>query len=66
MARTRGLDRIPFDKSLQADIEVWHISKEAQVDYAVTSYWYGAPGASCNRTPQPEEAVAPISQVAAQ
>ena len=66
VARTRSLDRIPFDKSLQVDIEVWHINKTIQVDYAVTSYWYGAPGASCNRTPQTEDAAGPISQAPAQ
>jgi len=33
------------------------------VDYAVTSYWYALPGAASNRTPQPDEAAAPIAEL---
>ena len=58
--RTRNLDAIPFEKSIKVDMEIWHW-KSVQMDYAVTSYWYAVPGATSNRAPQPEEAVAPIS-----
>ena len=61
--RTRILDAIPFDKSIKVDMEIWHW-KSVQMDYAVTSYWYALPGATSNRAPQPEEAVAPISSLA--
>jgi hypothetical protein len=43
--RVRGLDAIPFDRSLKFDMEILHWN-EAKVDLAVTTYWYGAPGAS--------------------
>ena len=60
--RTRILDAIPFEKSIKVDMEIWHW-KDVKVDYAVTSYWYALPGATSNRTPQPEEAVAPLSKL---
>lgn len=60
--RTRSLDRIPFTKSLQFDIEVWHWA-DCKVGYAATTYWYARPGATCNRLPQPEEAVRPLVEL---
>ena len=57
--RTRSLDAIPFTKSLKTDIEIWHWA-DCKVNYAVTTYWYALPGATCNVKPMPEEAVAPI------
>jgi hypothetical protein len=65
VSRVRSLDRIPFSRDFRFDIEVWNGNAKAIEDYAATSYWYAAPGATCNRTPQPEEATAPISQVKA-
>ncbi|MCE9546457.1 MAG: DUF2961 domain-containing protein [Planctomycetia bacterium] len=38
--RVRCLDRIPFKKSLQFDMEVWNWAK-TQADYSVATYWYG-------------------------
>ena len=57
--RSRNLDTIPFQRSLQFDFEImtW---KDSRVDYAATTYWYGAPGARANRMPQPEEARRPL------
>ena len=57
--RARNLDAIPFQRSLQFDFEIstW---KDSRVDYAGTTYWYGAPGATVNREPQPEEARRPV------
>jgi hypothetical protein len=60
--RTRILDAIPFEKSIKVDMEIWHW-KDVKVDYAVATYWYALPGATSNRTPQPEEAAAPISKL---
>jgi hypothetical protein len=44
-SRVRGLDTIPFDQSLKFDMEIWAWQGGA-VDYGVTTYWYGTPGAS--------------------
>jgi hypothetical protein len=57
--RTRTLDAIPFDRSLQFDFEIstW---KDSHVDYAATTYWYAAPGATSNRATQPKEARRPV------
>lgn len=59
VTRTRGLDAIPFTKSLQFDMEVWHWA-DCLVCYAATTYWYALPGATSNRGPLPEEASRPI------
>ncbi|MEA1952107.1 MAG: glycoside hydrolase family 172 protein [Planctomycetota bacterium] len=57
--RVRLLDGIPFNKSFQFDMEVWHW-RETEVDYAATSYWYGRPGAKANHQPNPVEAQQPV------
>ena len=49
------LDAIPFTKSLQFDMEIWHW-EACKMDYAVATYWYAAPGATCNREPAQKEA----------
>ncbi|MBM3861595.1 MAG: DUF2961 domain-containing protein [Verrucomicrobia bacterium] len=59
--RTRSLDGIPFTKSFRFDMEVWHWG-ECDVGYAATTYWYARPGATCNRPPQPDEAVRPLHE----
>ncbi|MFH1267932.1 MAG: glycoside hydrolase family 172 protein, partial [Planctomycetota bacterium] len=46
--RVRGLDAIPFGQSLKFDMEILHWAA-ARVDFAATTYWYGAPGASAMR-----------------
>ncbi|HLX61510.1 MAG TPA: glycoside hydrolase family 172 protein [Planctomycetota bacterium] len=61
VTRTRSLDAIPFTKSLQFDMEVWHW-KECQVGYAATTYWYALPGATSNRGPQSDEAARAIPE----
>jgi len=53
--RTRSLDAIPFMKSLKFDMEIWHWATTT-MSYAAATYWYGQPGAKCNRPPSPEEA----------
>jgi hypothetical protein len=57
--RVRLLDGIPFEKSFQFDMEVWH-SQKTTVDYAATTYWYGRPGAKATVGPMPEEAARPV------
>ena len=59
--RTRSLDAIPFTKSLKFDMEIWHWAA-CKMDYAVATYWYGLPGATSNRGPEPEEAAAPLRE----
>jgi hypothetical protein len=40
------LDKIPFTKQFQFDIEVWHSAANQTVTYSATSYWYARPGAT--------------------
>lgn len=42
------LDRIPFERSFRFDMELWHWDREAVVNMAATTYWYGRPGANAN------------------
>ena len=46
-SRYRALDAIPFNKSLQFDMEMWH-HDEGTVNYAPISYWYIRPGGTSN------------------
>ena len=57
--RTRALDTMPFGKSLQVDMEVWHW-EPCDMAYAVGSYWYGFAATTTNRTPAPKEAAKPF------
>lgn len=57
--RTRALDGMPFDSSLQLDMEIWHW-KDCLMDYAVGTYWYALPDATSNIVPMPEGAVEPV------
>jgi hypothetical protein len=63
MSRTRHLDGIPFNKSLQFDFELmsW---KPTTLTYAATTYWYAFPGATSNLKPQSDEAAQPIPTLA--
>lgn len=51
-SRYRMLDAIPFRRSLDFDMEVWHWHK-TQIDFAPTTYYYGRPGATSDIQPQP-------------
>ena len=57
--RVRLLDAIPFTKSFQLDMEVWHWRKTL-IDYAATTYWYGRPGAKSNVESIVEDAMHPV------
>lgn len=51
--RHRGLDAIPFQSSISANMELWHWDS-VPVDYALTSYYYIMPPFSVNIRPDPE------------
>ena len=50
----RSLDRIPFERHLQVDMEVTHWQKTAQLNYAAAAYWYAMDGAAGNGAVAPE------------
>ena len=52
VARYHILDDIPFDKSIEFDIEKW---SGADREYCCTTYWYSAPGATDFFRPIPLE-----------
>ncbi len=63
VTRTRNLDGIPFQRSLQFDMELiaW---KTTTLTYAATTYWYAFPGATSNIQPQPQAAAQPVPTLA--
>ena len=62
-SRYRVLDAIPFKKSIQFDMELWHWAK-THMDYAPTTFWYARPGATSNVQPDRDEASQPVAQSA--
>ena len=48
--RVRALDGIPFNKSIEMDMELWHWSK-GNIDYAASTFWYAIPGTKANIEP---------------
>lgn len=54
--RTRSLDIMPFDSSLQLDMEVWS-GTNCAMGYGVGTYWYGDAQTTSNRKPDPEGAL---------
>lgn len=58
--RNRALDRIPFRKSLQFDMELWHWA-ETVINYAPSACWYMKPGGVANREAEPERAAQPVA-----
>jgi hypothetical protein len=59
-SRYRALDAIPFDESIQMDMELWHW-RGTKVNYAPSAFWYARPGARWNVEPDPASAVLPVS-----
>lgn len=59
VTRIRGLDAIPFKKSLSMNIEVWHW-KTCDIEMATAAYFYARPGATTNRAPMVKEAAATL------
>ncbi len=58
-SRFRALDAIPFTKSIQFDMELWHWAATT-MSYAPATFWYARPGASWDVKPDPMEAKRPI------
>ena len=58
-ARYRGLDAIPFDKSIRFDMELWHWARTV-MDYAPATFWYATGGATWDVKPDPKEARRPV------
>lgn len=54
--RDRSLDVIPFETSLQLDMEVWSWT-DCDMAYGVGVYWYGDATTTSNRKPDPDGAV---------
>ena len=63
-SRYRGLDAIPFLRSIQFDMELWHWA-DTKINYAPTAFWYARPGATCNVPPDPEAAAKPVARTRA-
>lgn len=53
--RFRGLDAMPFRKSLVFDMEIWHWAS-TYINYAPATFWYMLPGGKSNRKDEPENA----------
>jgi hypothetical protein len=52
--RTRSLDTIPFNSSMQLDMEVWS-GTDCEMGYQVGCYWYAFADTTSNRKPEPDE-----------
>ena len=60
-SRYRALDAIPFNKSLQFDMEMWH-HDEGTVNYAPISFWYMRPGGVANTGDESEAATFAVAR----
>jgi hypothetical protein len=60
-SRYRGLDAIPFNKSIQVDMELWPWGK-SKFNYAPVAFWYALPGVSIDPAPRPDDARLPVAQ----
>lgn len=58
--RYRGLDAMPFSKSLKFDMEMWHWTK-TKINYAPTTFYYLFPGGESNIEPDYEGARAKLA-----
>jgi len=54
-SRYRLLDAIPFTRSIQMDMELWHWISTT-MNFAPTTYFYALPGGESNVQPDPETA----------
>ena len=60
-SRYRALDGIPFNNSIQVDLELWPWGK-SQYNYAPLAIWYAFPETSVNPSPRPDDARLPVAQ----
>lgn len=58
--RYRGLDAMPFSKSLKFDMEMWHWTK-TKINFAPTTFYYMLPGGTDNNKPDYEGAKAKLA-----
>ncbi len=58
--RYRGLDAMPFTKSLKFDMEMWHWTK-TKLNFAPTTFYYMLPGGTDNIEPDYEGAKAKLA-----
>lgn len=58
--RHRSLDAIPFNNSINPNIELWHW-KDIEMNYALTAYYYIFPGYSNSIVPDTESVKLPVS-----
>ena len=58
-SRYRSLDAIPFQESIQFDMELWHWA-QTTMSYAPATFWYARGGATWDVKPDPKEAKRPI------
>jgi hypothetical protein len=58
-SRYRSLDAIPFQKSIQFDMELWHWA-QTTMSYAPATFWYARSGSTWDVKPDPKEAKRPI------
>jgi len=58
--RHRVLDAIPFKKSIQFDMEMWHWA-DTIVNYAPVTQWYMRPGGTANRSDEADLARLPVA-----
>ena len=59
-SRHRVLDAIPFKKSIQFDMEMWH-SADTILNYAPVTQWYMRPGGTANRSDEADLARLPVA-----
>ena len=59
--RYRALDAIPFNKSIQFDMELWP-SRKSKFNFAPVAIWYALPGVSFHPLPHPDNARLPVAQ----
>lgn len=59
--RFRSLDAIPFNKSLQFDMEMWH-QGSTTISHAPMSFWYMMPGGETNLKPAPEQTAKSVAK----
>ena len=59
--RYRALDAIPFTKSLDFDMEIWHWGSTF-INYAPTTYFYLLPDGESNRHAEDSKAIAKIAK----
>ena len=57
--RWHVLDPIPYEKSLDFDLEIWHWADAPGAVYSTTAFWYAAPGGTPARTLLPVDLTTP-------